>query len=51
VVPTLGVYGENGSGMFPIADPEVFPTASAIPHSAFFADQKARDRIRAWLAG
>jgi pimeloyl-ACP methyl ester carboxylesterase len=51
VVPTLGVYDENGSGMFPIADPQVFPSGSAIAHSAFFADQTARDRILAWLGG
>lgn len=49
VVPTLGVYDENGSGRFPIAQPEVFPSTSAIAHSAFFADRKARDRILGWL--
>jgi hypothetical protein len=49
VVPTLGVYAENGSGSFPIADRRIFPPASGISHGGYFAAPEAQRQILAWL--
>ncbi len=49
VVPTVGVWGENGSAGFPIADPEILPESAGVSHSAFFANNRARERILDWL--
>ena len=50
VVPTEGVYRENGSALFPIADRQLFGAADSIPHTRFFASATARDRVLSWLA-
>jgi hypothetical protein len=50
VVPTDGVFAENGSGFFPIEDRLVFTGADAVAHTAFFGKRAARDRIMEWLS-
>jgi len=45
VVPTEGVYADNGSSVFPIADRRVFAEQEGIAHSGFFANEKARQHI------
>ncbi|MCI0436828.1 MAG: caspase family protein, partial [Gemmatimonadetes bacterium] len=45
VVPTNGVFEENGSGWFPIEDRHVFSGGDGVAHTAFFASRAARDRI------
>lgn len=50
VVPEAGVYGENGSGLFPIENRHLFVAADAIPHTRFFANEVARQKISEWLA-
>ena len=49
VVPTDGVYAENGSGFFPIEDRVVFTGTDAVAHTDFFSHRIVRDRIREWL--
>jgi hypothetical protein len=49
VVPTVGVYGENGSAFFPIEDRYVFTATDAVPHTRFFANPTAREKINEWL--
>jgi len=49
VVPTDGVYAENGSGFFPISDYVEFTGTDAVAHTDFFRHRAARDRIREWL--
>jgi hypothetical protein len=49
VVPTAGVYERNGSDLFPIDKNHVFPADAGIPHSGFFADALAREKILGWL--
>ena len=49
VVPTAGVWDENGSPGFPIADREVLPESAGVSHSAFFANDRSRERILGWL--
>jgi hypothetical protein len=49
VVPTLGVYEENGSDLFPIADRLVFPPESGIQHGGYFPDPATQEQIRGWL--
>jgi hypothetical protein len=49
IVPTAGVYDQNGSANFPITERFVFPPAAGIQHSGYFGDADARRRILAWL--
>ena len=49
VVPTGGVFGENGSGFFPIEDKLVFDGSDGVSHTGFFADQRARQKMMEWL--
>ena len=49
VVPTDGVFAENGSGFFPIEQRHVFGGSDGIAHTAFFGSRPARDRIMEWL--
>lgn len=49
VVPTLGVYEENGSDLFPIADHYVFPPTAGIQHGNYFPNSTTQQRIMAWL--
>ncbi len=51
VVPTLGVYDQNGCGYFPIADTErhVFGPADNITHGDYFGNPQAQQLILQWL--
>ena len=49
VVPTDGVFAENGSGFFPIEDKMVFTGEDAVAHTAFFGNAAVRERIMEWL--
>lgn len=49
VVPTQGVFAENGSGFFPIADKLVLEGDEAVSHTKYFADATARAKILEWL--
>ncbi len=50
VVPTDGVFAENGSGFFPIEEKFVFQGSDAVAHSGYFANRGAREKILEWLA-
>jgi hypothetical protein len=50
VVPTDGVFAENGSGFFPIEDRLVFRGKDAVAHTGFFGNAGARDKIVEWLS-
>ncbi len=49
VVPTNGVFEDNGSGFFPIEDRHVFTGTDGIAHTAFFGNRAARDKMMSWL--
>ena len=49
VVPTDGVFADNGSGFFPIEDRFVFSGTDSLAHTEFFGSRAARDRILGWL--
>jgi hypothetical protein len=51
VVPTDGVFAQNGSAAFPINERYVFAKEAGVPHSGYFANEEARNRIRDWLSG
>lgn len=50
VVPTNGVFEENGSGFFPIEDKVVFSGEDGVAHTGFFGNRAARARIMEWLS-
>jgi hypothetical protein len=49
VVPTSGVYDQNGSAMFPIDERLEFPGRDGIQHSSFFSNPTAMDKLQEWL--
>jgi hypothetical protein len=49
VVPTVGVWDQNGSTLFPINDRLVLPGDKGIHHSGYFANEEVRRRIAEWL--
>lgn len=49
VVPTQGVWDQNGSPFFPIADKLLLEGNESVSHTKFFSDSRARDQILAWL--
>ncbi|MEO8480017.1 MAG: caspase family protein [Gemmatimonadota bacterium] len=49
VVPTAGVWSENGSGYFPIADKLILEGDEAVSHTKFFSDPTAQKQILEWL--
>ncbi len=51
VVPTAGVYAENGSGYFPIADADrlLFGAGDGVWHCNYFTQPKANAKIVEWL--
>jgi hypothetical protein len=49
VVPTDGVFAENGSGFFPIEEKVVFQGSDAVAHTGYFANRAAREKILEWL--
>lgn len=50
VVPTDGVFAENGSGCFPIEERTVFRGSDAVAHTGFFGNAGARAKIMEWLS-
>ena len=50
VVPTDGVYAENGSRFFPIEGQVVFSDEDGVPHTGFFQFPRTTTHITAWLA-
>ena len=50
VVPTEGVFADNGSKYFPIEQRFVFQGSDGIAHTGFFANRGARDKIMEWLS-
>jgi pimeloyl-ACP methyl ester carboxylesterase len=53
VVPTDGVFAENGAGLFPIADTEchVFKTGDGVSHTTFFSNRATQEKLKEWLIG
>jgi caspase domain-containing protein len=51
VVPTDGVFAENGAGLFPIDDRHVFAKEDGVAHTRFFADRTTQDKLVSWLDG
>jgi pimeloyl-ACP methyl ester carboxylesterase len=53
VVPTDGVFAENGAGLFPIGDAEchVFKTGDGVSHTTFFSNRETQDKLKEWLIG
>lgn len=49
VVPTDGVWSENGGTRFPIESKEVFDTSAGVAHTAFFGEPRTQDTIAGWL--
>jgi hypothetical protein len=51
VVPEPGVYGANGSGIFPIAEASVLriPASEGVIHTTLFGYRQTADRIADWL--
>ena len=43
VVPTDGVFAENGSGFFPIEEKFVFGRSDTVAHTGYFANRGARE--------
>jgi caspase domain-containing protein len=51
VVPTEGVFSENGSGFFPIEQRFVFEGPQSVAHTAYFGSPGTRTKIAEWLVG
>jgi hypothetical protein len=49
VVPSDGVFAANGSARFPVSAPLVLEGEGAVAHTKYFADQRVRDQMMAWL--
>ena len=50
VVPTLGVFEENGSPYFPITAQVTFDASDGIPHTGFFQYPRTTEQLTKWLA-
>ncbi|MGQ0838206.1 esterase/lipase family protein [Actinokineospora sp.] len=51
VVPTAGVFAENGATGFPIADPELFDATQAVDHSGYWSRPRMAAALDRWLPG
>ena len=49
VVPTRGVFAENGSGFFPIEDKLVLEGDEAVSHTKYFDNRAVQEQIMKWL--
>ncbi|HYW06312.1 MAG TPA: hypothetical protein VE913_05110 [Longimicrobium sp.] len=49
VVPTGGVFGENGRGGFPIDEKHVFEASAGVGHTNFFARREVHEKMLGWL--
>jgi hypothetical protein len=50
IVPTDGVFAQNGSSLFPLESGNCHVFQGSVDHSGYFANATARDIIRGWLA-
>lgn len=50
VVPTEGVFRENGRVGFPVDERFVFDAAAGVGHTNFFSQPQVHDKILEWLA-
>jgi hypothetical protein len=53
VVPTEGVFDQNGAGLFPIADSacHVFGATDGVSHTTFFSNRTTQEKLKEWLIG
>ncbi|WP_436491856.1 esterase/lipase family protein [Actinokineospora sp. HUAS TT18] len=51
VVPTDGVFTENGAGGFPIADPVLFDATHGVDHSGYWTRPEFAAAVDRWLVG
>ncbi|HEX5369279.1 MAG TPA: hypothetical protein VFY10_07680, partial [Dehalococcoidia bacterium] len=49
IVPTEGVWDQNGGSLFPIAEHFVFTGSDAVQHNGYFGNAVAREKILGWL--
>jgi pimeloyl-ACP methyl ester carboxylesterase len=49
VVPTHGVYRENGRGGFPVDEKFVFEPKAGVGHTNFFGQPRVHEKILEWL--
>ena len=49
VVPTAGVFSENGSSLFPITERLEFGDREGVYHSGFWTNEKAQSQLMKWL--
>jgi hypothetical protein len=49
VVPTAGVYDDNGSPCFPIHDRHVFRPTDRVAHNGYFTERAGTDKLLGWL--
>jgi len=49
VVPSDGVHRQNGSPMFPIADPLIYDKSDHVYHNDFFAQPRTIERLQEFL--
>jgi pimeloyl-ACP methyl ester carboxylesterase len=49
VVPTEGVFRENGSGFFPIEDRLVLDGGEGVTHTHYFGNERVRRKMLEWL--
>ncbi len=49
VVPTRGVFSENGSGFFPIEEKLVLEGDEAVSHTKYFENRAVQEKIMEWL--
>jgi hypothetical protein len=49
IVPTAGVYDQNGNQDFPITNRYVFAPTDGVSHSEYFGNSVAREKIAEWL--
>ncbi len=51
VVPTSGVFGQNGAGLFPIGGDGryVFEPAAGVTHTTFFSNATTQEKLKEWL--
>ncbi|HJZ35295.1 MAG TPA: hypothetical protein VJ204_03390 [Solirubrobacterales bacterium] len=50
IVPTAGVYEENGSSQFPIQRLHSFPAADGVEHTRYFCNETTQTKLSEWLA-
>ncbi|MFN8574693.1 MAG: caspase family protein [Gemmatimonadaceae bacterium] len=51
VVPTMGVFRENGSAYFPIEERLLLEGSEGVSHTHYFQSDRARRKMLEWLTG